>query len=113
MSGGNPPPVTVRPADGCYCGRVTLLDLFGLAFHLSGVIVAAFVYWRFRHRLHMPSWGSNDDGDDHGSDRLPMPLGPPWSWNRRPRTPGPSYPSRMRRGPRSPSRGGPSVSRVR
>ncbi|MGN6378151.1 MAG: hypothetical protein ACTHNU_04305 [Gaiellales bacterium] len=91
---------------------MTLLDLFGLAFHLSGVLVAGIVYWRFRHRLHGASWGgSADDGDDHGSDRLPMPLEPPWSWDRRPRNPGP-HPVRMPRGPRAPSRG-PVASRVR
>jgi hypothetical protein len=79
---------------------VTLLDLFGLAFHLSGLVVLAAFYLRFRDRLRAsPSALDENGGDDGGSDRLPVTPTLPWTWHGRPRLGG-GRPGGARRRPR-------------
>jgi hypothetical protein len=85
---------------------VTLLDLFMLAFHLSGLIVLAALYLRFRDRLRATPWlPAEKGGDDGGSDRLPITPILPWSWHSRPRLGGGGRSGVVRRR-RSPAGGG-------
>ena len=80
---------------------MTALDLFLLAFHLSGLLVLAALYWRFRDRLRSDPWESAaEGGGDGGSDRIaPQPVRP-WAWRRRPRPGGGGGPAvRRRRAP--------------
>jgi len=71
---------------------VSLVDLLAMAFYLSGVVVLAVLWWRFKDTLlASPGGGVRDGGGDDGggSDRFPSAPNPAWSWHRRRRPSGP------------------------
>jgi hypothetical protein len=84
---------------------VALLDLFGLAFHLSGALVVVALAWRFRTVLGPVLRDPGEDDEGGGSDRAPHT---PWTWRPRGR-PGPSDRARRPAGPRGPRRGSPAL----
>ena len=66
---------------------MTALDLFLLAFHLSGLVVLGGLYLRFRGGLHSTPCepAAEEGGEGGGSDRIAPQPTLPWSWRRRPR----------------------------
>jgi hypothetical protein len=60
------------------------LDLLVMAFHLTGAVVVALIWWLVSGApAGSPGRGTGDGGgNDGGSDRTPHPAMPPWSWHR-------------------------------